>query len=749
MANATKTAPAQAESIRLLPIKGGGGGGGSDAHGEVTADLDPEFDLDSDFGDESAPLQGDAESRRAKTRTKSQTQTQTQTHTRPRAGPRPRSRSPSPAALRRRQLRKNCVSSIGVLLGFSVVLAVIFGAVISSVDYWFKPHAGGSSSGSGSGSGAGDDISKGPFMDLGYATYVGKALSVYPPSDDGGDRHNTSAPPVAIHRYLGMRYAAPPTGQRRWRAPLPPYEETALQRATTFRDICIGLGVSAHPGSGQDEDCLFVNVWGPAHVVENVTSLPVWVFVQGGGYNANSNADIDGADVVARSNGSIVFVNFNYRVGLYGFLGVPSDNSTTATTSSSSSFSSSSEPQDTANFGLLDQRALLEWVQKHIHRFGGNPRHVVVHGGSAGAGSVALQTVAYGGRNDGLFAGIVSESLFVPTLPQCTDVAYKFWRAVDAVCYSGDQEAWTVESALACLRQQTMPVLQDVVNVGHALRYNGEDRPGKAQFYWGPCIDGTLLADRPSVLFQNGQFVRVPMLYGLATDEGTLFAPDASSQDEVVDFVVNNFPGLAANDTGANVVRQYYPQVPSQPVHNSWYPTLAQVYGELAFICPTVATLDAVAAAATATHENRNQTNNQTNNSTLYAYRYFMKDPDNFVAGTGTVHMMDAAAIFGPKNVACCPPASYTTDDADGADHSEDRDGNPGLVPVMMDYYLSFVRTFNPNTYKSAHATEWGTWDNKSRLIIMSGSAQAMETVPDDLVARCRVWQDLAGVTGQ
>ncbi|CAK7268002.1 hypothetical protein SEPCBS57363_002877 [Sporothrix epigloea] len=693
-------APPRAQLIQLVPMKRGG------SEDDNTSQADLDLDFDSAFGDESEPLHGDlgpSACMQAPARDQSS------------GGSRLRPPSPPLAPLRRRKLRSNCLSLIGIVLGLLVVLAVIISAVVSTTVYWTKPQAGGAE--------PVDDISNGPFIDLGYATYVGKALSVYPPSDDGGSSHNTSAAPVDIHRYLGMRYAAPPTGEQRWRPPALPHEEPTLQKATSFRPVCIGLEVTPHPGSDQDEDCLFVNVWGPANVVKSTTSLPVWVFVQGGGYNANSNANIDGADVVARSNGSIVFVNFNYRVGLFGFLGVPADNTTT-----------SSPPEISANFGLLDQRALLEWVQKHISSFGGDPRHVVVHGGSAGAGSVVLHAVADGGRDEGLFAGLVAESLYVPTLPQCTEVAYKFWRAVDAVCYKSSKESWSVATALACLRLQTLSVLQDLVNVGHPLQYHGEDCPGKPLFYWGPCTDGILFADRPSVAFQDGRFVRVPMLYGVATNEGTLFAPNAASQDEVVQFVLNNFPALAADDRGADAVRKYYPRLPPLPEHNDWFPTLAQVFGELTFVCPTINILDVVAAVEGKA------------SSPLYAYRYAMEDPSTVASGLGTVHMMDAAAIFGPGNVACCPPASYTTDDDND---SNARNGNPGLVPVMMDYYLSFVRTLDPNTYRSAQSAEWGTWDNKSRLVITSGRDQVMETVPDDLLVRCRVWLDLADVTEQ
>lgn len=102
--------------------------------------------------------------------------------------------------------------------------------------------------------------------------------------------------------------------------------------------------------STKDEDCLFVNVWTPANA-SVLSKLPVWVYIQGGGYGQNSNANYNGSNVVAKSGHQIVFVNFNYRVGALGFLA-----------------SEKIRADGDLNAGLLDQRKLLEWVQKYIEK---------------------------------------------------------------------------------------------------------------------------------------------------------------------------------------------------------------------------------------------------------------------------------------------------------------------------------------------------------------------------------------------
>lgn len=178
-------------------------------------------------------------------------------------------------------------------------------------------------------------------VDLGYSKYQGVAA-------DGG-----------INQYLGMRFAAPPLGDLRFRAPADPVYNGTVQPATSFGPTCPYVGYLFPVNS---EDCLFINVFAPSNAT-TTSKLPVWFFLSGGGYSGLSNANYYGNEVIAASNHSIILVNVNYRVGAYGFL------------------TSEKVRQDgDLNAGLLDQRKALEWVQKYIHLFGGDPSHVVLHG---------------------------------------------------------------------------------------------------------------------------------------------------------------------------------------------------------------------------------------------------------------------------------------------------------------------------------------------------------------------------------
>lgn len=174
-----------------------------------------------------------------------------------------------------------------------------------------------------------------PRVSLNYTTYEGERLS------------------SNISRFLGMRYAAPPLGNLRFRAPVePPHpspnSKPIIKQATRFRPICLAAG-RGYPYGDQSEDCLFVNVWAPADAIPGKSNLPVWVFISGGGYNSLSNANWNGEGVVQKSGGKIILVNFNYRVGMWGFLA-----------------SEKVREDGDLNVGLLDQRMVLKWVRKYI-----------------------------------------------------------------------------------------------------------------------------------------------------------------------------------------------------------------------------------------------------------------------------------------------------------------------------------------------------------------------------------------------
>jgi acetylcholinesterase len=420
------------------------------------------------------------------------------------------------------------------------------------------------------------------------------------------------------------------------------------------------------------------------------------VFIQGGGYTSNSNANWNGAQVVERSGYNILVVNFNYRVGLWGFLA-----------------GEKVKADGDLNVGLLDQRQLLKWVRQHIDKFGGDPDHVVIHGASAGAGSVALHMTAYGGRDDKLFVGAAAESVFFPAQPRLSELEWQFERFASSVDCDPSSER-----AMSCLRGLSAVTLQRA-NV--MTPFPG--RSGNPLFYWTPCVDGDLIQDLPYKLYSSGQFLHLPVLYGTDTDEGSVFAPGgARSSADVASFFQDNYPGLS-NEQANDVVARY-PKLARLPGHEDWFPTASMAYGEATFTCPAVSVL-----AAMASHWPEGA-------SKLFAYRYDVFDEGNAAAGIGVPHLFEAAAIFGPDNIGGAPGSYYTY--------------NADMVPLVMDYWISFVRALDPNAHRNEGAPEWPGWgtERKRRLLFQTGNL-SVEYTPADQVERCEYWKSMAAVTRQ
>jgi carboxylesterase type B len=168
-----------------------------------------------------------------------------------------------------------------------------------------------------------------PLVNLGYTQYQGTPI------------------PAGITQWLGMRYAAPPVGNLRFKGPEDPPFNTTIQDASNHGLICIPTA-STYNSNKTSEDCLFVDVYAPSDA-SSWSRLPVYVFIQGGGFNSNANPNFNGTGLILASDMNIVVVTFNYRVGPYGFLA-----------------SQQVQKDGNANAGLLDQRKLFEWVQKYI-----------------------------------------------------------------------------------------------------------------------------------------------------------------------------------------------------------------------------------------------------------------------------------------------------------------------------------------------------------------------------------------------
>jgi para-nitrobenzyl esterase len=200
--------------------------------------------------------------------------------------------------------------------------------------------------------------------------------------------------------YKGVPFAAPPLGRLRWQEPQPVVSWQGLRTADSFAPACMQRDVSM-PGEtppAVSEDCLYLNIWVPA---ASRTSLPVLVWIYGGGYNSGSaSMPLYWGDKLARKG--VIVITIAYRVGVLGFLAHPE-------------LTRESPHHSSGNYGLMDQIAALRWIHRNIKAFGGDPNRVTIAGQSAGAMSVSMLMASP--RAKGLFRGAIAESggLFEPT----------------------------------------------------------------------------------------------------------------------------------------------------------------------------------------------------------------------------------------------------------------------------------------------------------------------------------------------
>ncbi|GGF98201.1 carboxylic ester hydrolase [Paenibacillus albidus] len=169
---------------------------------------------------------------------------------------------------------------------------------------------------------------------------------------------------VGAIAWLGIPYAKPPVGEFRWKAPRESEPWTGILPVRDFNNSSVQVHQEV---SGGSEDCLYLNIWRPDHAG---SSLPVFVFLHGGGNIAGSGRDFQGGRLACETNSIVLTVN--YRLGAMGFFRHPA-------------LQTGDPLDDSGNYGLLDIIHALRWVQKNIHSFGGNTGNVTLAGQSAGA----------------------------------------------------------------------------------------------------------------------------------------------------------------------------------------------------------------------------------------------------------------------------------------------------------------------------------------------------------------------------
>ena len=294
-----------------------------------------------------------------------------------------------------------------------------------------------------------------------------------------------TTPDKKIRIFEGIPFAAPPVGNLRWRPPQPVSSWTGVRKTTAFGSRCLQGRLAegmVFRDPGQSEDCLYLNVWTPAHSAD--AHLPVMVWIYGGGFQAGSASE-PRQDGAALARKGVVVVSMNYRLGVFEFFSDPE-------------LTKESPHHASGNYGLLDQAAALQWVHKNIAAFGGNPANVTIFGESAGSISVSAH-----------MASPVSEGLFRQAIGESGGV-FEWIHRMQPLAESEQTGAAFAKSmgapTLAALRAMSAAEILQA-----ALKEN--DLP-----FW-PNLDGYFFSENPWAIYAAGKQAHVPLLAGWNADE--------------------------------------------------------------------------------------------------------------------------------------------------------------------------------------------------------------------------------------
>lgn len=333
----------------------------------------------------------------------------------------------------------------------------------------------------------------------------------------------------------------------------------------------------------------------------------------------------------------------------------------------------------------------------------------MVGGDSAGAGAITLLLSAYGGDGQlgNLFHATAAESQSFGTVLTVEESQFVYDNLTARTgCADSDD-------TLACLRSLDVATLQ---RQNYNIPFPGAEIP--PLFMYGPTIDGELVPDYTDRLFQQGRFLKVPVIFGDDTNEGTVWVPkNTSSIAEADTFIQAQFPFIKPDQLdriNAMYMEGNNSQTTTYPDSGPYWQSASNAYGEMRYICPGIYVSSVFARYPETSNSNWN-------------YHYAVEDPWDEKCGYGVKHTVEVNAIWGPEYVSSKAPSSYFTT-------------NAPIVPVMQGYWTSFIRTFNPNTYRYPGSPEWKPWGTGgggyNRIFIQTGNT-SMETVPMDQRSRC------------
>jgi len=466
---------------------------------------------------------------------------------------------------------------------------------------------------------------------------------------DGGLLQGTIEHDLTV--YKGIPFAAPPVGDLRWKAPQPAAKWNGVRIADKFAPGPIQGG---NPPSGKSEDCLYLNVWTPAKSAKD--KIPVLVWIYGGGFGAGSTSETVYSGEKLASKG-VVLVSIAYRVGQLGFLAHPE-------------LSAESPNHVSGNYGLLDMIAGLQWIQKNIAKFGGDPSKVTIFGESAGG--IAVSMLCASPLAKGLFHGAISQSggSFGP--PRITTYPGENQKYLEDAERAGVEYAKTAGvSSLSELRK----IAADKLPAGRGIGMS-----------W-PIIDGYVIPDDQYNLYEAGKYNDVPILVGYNSDEGASFTRTKIPEEYIAG--VKERYGKFADD----LIKAY-------PVDANSVPKTAR---------------DLARDAAFGWHTwSWARLQSKTGKSKVFYYYFdqhpdYPKDSPRF--GYGSPHGQDVAFVFQHLNPSD-PNASATDQE---------------ISDAMSTYWTNFAKAGDPN---GAGVPAWPTFSDATPEVMYFSQTPHIGVVP-------------------
>ncbi|XP_049791586.1 juvenile hormone esterase-like isoform X1 [Schistocerca nitens] len=310
----------------------------------------------------------------------------------------------------------------------------------------------------------------------------------------------TSLNGVLYNKFLGIPYATPPLGDLRFRAPQPAASWSEVRDALSFADACAQpLFFGLIPITTGSEDCLYLNVYAPAAASG---PYPVMVYIHGGAFKGGSSSSSTPHSFVEKG---VVLVTIAYRLGALGFLSLLNDDIP-------------------GNAGFKDQVLALQWVQRNIAAFGGDPSSVVIFGESAGGGSTSHLFLSPATK--GLFSGVSMESGVATTSWALTDKPReRAYRMAEALGFQaqGDNHTDDDDARLAAfLRTANYSDLTDDDSI--ALTDFEKRCPLPLAFLpvVEPPSDSAVIVEPPVDVLKAGSYNQVPIMLGVTSGEGAV-----------------------------------------------------------------------------------------------------------------------------------------------------------------------------------------------------------------------------------